>query len=302
MDFFSALLTLPQFAYLALLGFLGLFFGSFFNVVISRLPEMLYREWQANCEALQRETLPEEPQKEAQIAQTTYVAANVFTLSSPRSHCPRCKIPILNRHNVPVLGWLMLKGKCFSCQLPISFRYPSIELLTGLFFAFCGWHWGVSSMLLPALILVSFLLCLTFIDLDTQLLPDNLTQPLLWLGFITNLLFMPDTLGDKILGALFGYLSLWTVNYGFKIVTGKEGMGHGDFKLLAALGAWIGLSLLPVVILFSSLLGLLSSLILLKQTRGEPIPFGPYLSISGWLTFCYGESIWQTYLSYMGLA
>jgi leader peptidase (prepilin peptidase)/N-methyltransferase len=302
MDFFSALQTLPPFAFLGLLGFIGLFFGSFFNVVISRLPEMLHREWQANCEAFQQETQSQENPQTVEAEISSSVAANVFTLNSPRSHCPRCKTPILNRHNVPVLGWLMLKGKCFACQLPISFRYPSIELLTGLLFVFCGWQWGATPMLVAALILVSFLLCLTFIDLDTQLLPDNLTLPLLWLGLIASVILTPNSLADKVLGAVFGYLSLWSVNYGFRILTGKEGMGYGDFKLLAALGAWIGLGLLPVVILFSSLLGLLSSLILIRQTRGEPIPFGPYLAMSGWLTFCYGESIWQTYLSYVGLA
>ena len=297
MDFFSALQTLPQLAFLGLLGFIGLFFGSFFNVVISRLPEMLHREWHANCEALQQEMQPE-----AEATTLPSVAANVFTLNSPRSHCPRCKTPILNRHNVPVLGWLMLKGKCFACQLPISFRYPSIELLTGLLFIFCGWQWGATPMLIAALILVSFLLCLTFIDLDTQLLPDDLTLPLLWLGLIATLVLTPNTLADKVLGAVFGYLSLWSVNYGFKMLMGKEGMGYGDFKLLAALGAWIGLGLLPIVILFSSLLGLLSSIILIRQSRGVPIPFGPYLAMSGWLTFCYGETIWQTYLSYMVMA
>jgi leader peptidase (prepilin peptidase)/N-methyltransferase len=302
MEFFSALQTLPPFAFLGLLGFVGLFFGSFFNVVISRLPEMCDREAASFCEALRQEKeCQENPQTiEAEISSS--VAANVFTLNSPRSHCPRCKTPILNRHNVPVLGWLMLKGKCFACQLPISFRYPSIELLTGLLFVFCGWQWGATPMLVAALILVSFLLCLTFIDFDTQLLPDNLTLPLLWLGLIASVILTPNSLADKVLGAVFGYLSLWSVNYGFRMLTGKEGMGYGDFKLLAALGAWIGLGLLPVVILFSSLLGLLSSLILIRQTRGEPIPFGPYLAMSGWLTFCYGETIWQTYLSYAGLA
>jgi leader peptidase (prepilin peptidase)/N-methyltransferase len=263
---------------------------------------MCDREAASFCEALRQEKECQENPQTVEAEISSSVAANVFTLNSPRSHCPRCKTPILNRHNVPVLGWLMLKGKCFACQLPISFRYPSIELLTGLLFVFCGWQWGATPMLVAALILVSFLLCLTFIDLDTQLLPDNLTLPLLWLGLIASVILTPNSLADKVLGVVFGYLSLWSVNYGFRILTGKEGMGYGDFKLLAALGAWIGLGLLPVVILFSSLLGLLSSLILIRQTRGEPIPFGPYLAMSGWLTFCYGETIWQTYLSYAGLA
>lgn len=301
MDFFSALQALPLFIFLGLLGFVGLFFGSFFNVVISRLPEMLNREWQSNCEALRQETQPQENLQAVETVTLPSVETSLFTLNSPRSHCPRCKAPILNRHNVPVLGWLMLKGKCFACQLPISVRYPSIELLTGLLFIFCGWQFGLTPMLVGALILVSFLLCLTFIDLDTQLLPDNLTLPLLWLGLITSVILAPNTLADKVLGAAFGYLSLWSVNYGFKILTGKEGMGYGDFKLLAALGAWVGLGLLPILILFSSLLGLLSAFILLRKPRGEPIPFGPYLAMSGWLTFCYGDIIWQTYLSYAGL-
>jgi leader peptidase (prepilin peptidase)/N-methyltransferase len=302
MDFFSALQTLPPFAFLGLLGFVGLFFGSFFNVVISRLPEMCDREAASFCEALRQEKECQENPQTVEAEISPNVAANVFTLNSPRSHCPRCKTPILNRHNVPVLGWLMLKGKCFACQLPISFRYPSIELLTGLLFVFCGWQWGATPMLVAALILVSFLLCLTFIDLDTQLLPDNLTLPLLWLGLIASVILTPNTLADKVLGAVFGYLSLWSVNYGFRMLMGKEGMGYGDFKLLAALGAWIGLGLLPVVILFASLLGLLSSLIFIRQGRGVHIAFGPYLAMSGWLTFCYGETIWQTYLSYVGLA
>jgi leader peptidase (prepilin peptidase)/N-methyltransferase len=267
-----------------LAGLLGLFFGSFYNVVIARLPRMMELAWQQECRQLC-------------MASTCSLASDsleVLTLSHPRSHCPRCKQAICNRHNIPLLGWLVLKAKCFNCHLPISIRYPAIEFLTGLLFAITAYFLGPSLALLMAWFFLSVLLCLFFIDLDTFLLPDSLTIPLMWIGILYHVIDAPHSrLVDSVLGAVFGYLILFSVAWLFKRLTGKEGMGAGDFKLLAALGAWTGVTYLPLIILGASVLGLLMSLLsyLMGRFKNEPVPFGPYLSLSGALMYFFGPQM-----------
>ena len=247
----------------------GLMVGSFLNVVIHRLPKIMEREWHNNCLDLQGQKIPE-------LAQ--------YTLAKPRSACPNCGHKITALENIPVISYLFLKGRCSSCHANISIRYPLIEALTGMLIGLVSWKFGYTSTTLFAWVFCFALVSLTFIDFDTQLLPDDITLPLLWLGLLFNLNNGFTTLNAAVIGAIAGYMILWSIYWAFKLATGKEGMGYGDFKLLAAIGAWFGWQLLPAVILLSSVLGAIigiSLIIFTKQGRETPMPFGPFLAIGG---------------------
>ena len=260
---------------IALAGLLGLLVGSFLNVVIYRLPVMMERAWQAQArEALQLEALAE---------------AARFTLAVPRSRCGACGVAIKPWQNIPVLSWLLLRGKAACCGAPIAVRYPLVEALCGLMTALCAWRFGASTAMIAAVLITWVLIAAAFIDFDTQLLPDDLTLPLLWLALLFAVGgwgFAGVTLMSSVIGAMAGYLSLWLVYWGFKLATGKEGMGYGDFKLLAALGAWLGWQALPQIILLSSVVGAVVGITLMATKllkQGQPMPFGPYLAAAGWL-------------------
>jgi len=258
---------------------LGLLIGSFLNVVIHRLPIMLERSWQQQCAELRGETSNAHPP---------------YNLMVPASACPHCNHPISPWENIPVISFLLLRGKCRGCGASISPRYPIIEAITGILSAFAAWHFGFGPAAFGALLLIWALLALTAIDFDTQLLPDDITLPLLWLGLLFNLFGVFSNLADAVIGAMAGYLALWCVYWLFKLTTGKEGMGYGDFKLLAALGAWMGWQLLPLVILLSSLVGAIVGIILivpLKHGRNIPIPFGSYLAGGGLIALFWGETL-----------
>lgn len=275
------------FVFCALL--LGLLVGSFLNVVIHRLPKMMLRDWQEQArEALE---LPAEPK------------GPVFNLVLPNSRCPHCSHEIRAWENVPLVSYLALGGKCSSCKAPISKRYPLVELACGLLSAYVAWHFGFGWQAGAFLVLTWGLLAMSMIDVDHQLLPDVLVLPLLWLGLILNSQGLFASLEDALWGAVAGYMSLWSVYWLFKLVTGKEGMGHGDFKLLAMLGAWGGWQVLPLTILLSSLVGAILGVIMLRlrnQDTATPIPFGPYLAIAGWIALLWGDQITATYLQFAG--
>ena len=266
------------------IGLLGLLVGSFLNVVIHRLPKMMENEWRNQCAELHGDApVEDEP----------------FSLIRPRSRCPSCGHPISALENIPILSWLWLRGKCSDCQAPISLRYPIVEAVTGLCSAAAAAYFGYGWMLLGALLLIWSLIALTFIDADTQLLPDSITLPLLWMGLCFNLFGVFADLSSAVLGAMVGYLSLWSVYLAFRLVTGKEGMGYGDFKLLAALGAWLGWQMLPLIILLSSLVGAAVGIVLIilaRQGRHVPIPFGPYLAAAGLIALIWGKDLTQMYL------
>ena len=268
---------------------LGLLIGSFLNVLIYRLPKMLQRDWQAQAREIL--SLPIEAQGET------------FNLVLPCSRCPHCNHEIKPWENTPIISYLFLRGKCSACKAPISLRYPLIELSCGLLSAYVAWHFGFTWQTGAILILTWGLLAMSLIDADHQLLPDSLVLPLLWLGLIVNQFGLFTTPADALWGAIAGYLSLWSVYWLFKLVTGKEGMGYGDFKLLAMLGAWGGWQILPLTILLSSLVGAVLGLIMLKLRNAEtstPIPFGPYLAIAGWIALLWGDQITGTYLQIAG--
>ena len=265
-------------------GLLGLLVGSFLNVVIHRLPKMMAREWTEQCAALRDEEAP---------------AASPYNLVVPRSACPACGHAIGALENIPLLSYAWLRGKCAGCGIHISARYPLVELVTGALSAFAAWHFGFGWAAAGALLFIWALVALSFIDFDTQLLPDSITLPLLWLGLLFNLTGVYVPLADAVVGAALGYLILWSVYWLFKLVTGKEGMGYGDFKLLAAIGAWLGWKILPVVILLSSVIGALVGIgliVLARRGRSVPIPFGPYLAGAGLVALFWGERILQAYL------
>jgi len=269
---------------------LGLVVGSFFNVVIYRLPLMMEARWRRDCCELLE--LPGEKQ------------APLLTLASPNSHCPHCGTAIKPWHNVPVISYLLLRGKCAACATPISLRYPAVELATGLLTLLLAWHFSPPWALAGAILFTWALLVLTMIDVDHKLLPDDITLPLLWLGLLFNLGATFVSLADAVIGAMAGYLILWSVYWLFKLLTGKEGMGYGDFKLLAAIGAWLGWQALPLVILLSSLVGAICGIALIvMRGRGRevPIPFGPYLAIAGWIALLWGDAISSRYLAATGL-
>lgn len=267
-------------------GLLGLCVGSFLNVVIHRLPKIMEQEWAAQCAELRGEAniLPTEP----------------LGLAFPRSHCPHCGHQITAFENIPLLSYLfILKGRCSSCKQRISSRYPIIEATTGLFSAFTVWHFGPTAEALGAMTLLWSLIALAAIDFDTQLLPDSITLPLLWLGIFFNIWATFADLQSSVCGAMAGYLALWSVFWLFKLATGKEGMGYGDFKLLAALGAWLGWQMLPAVILLSSVVGAIVGICLIfaaRRGRNVPIPFGPYLAAAGAVALFWGHDLTQTYL------
>ncbi len=292
MTFFEALQVYPALGLLSTL-ILGLLVGSFLNVVIYRLPKMMERDWQEQCKefvsnnndiaAISTESEQQEP----------------FNLMVPRSRCPHCDHQIKAWENIPVISYLILGGKCSGCKAKISARYPIIEIATGLLSAAVVFYIGFNWNGLAALVFTWSLIVLTMIDFDTYLLPDDITLPLLWLGLIVNSFGGFTDLSSALWGAITGYLSLWSVYKLFKLLTGKEGMGYGDFKLLAALGAWMGWQMLPQIILLSSLVGAaigISLIVIRGRDKNIPIPFGPYLAIAGWIAFVWGDTINQTYL------
>ena len=263
---------------------LGLLVGSFLNVVIHRLPKMLERGWAQQCAELRGEDAAPAP---------------AYNLVVPRSACPSCGHRIGALENVPVLSWLALRGRCRGCGTRISARYPAIELLAGILAALAIWRFGPTWQGLAACVLLWTLVALTFIDADTQLLPDDITLPLLWAGLAANLagLFVP--LAEAVIGAIAGYLSLWTVYWAFRLIRGKEGMGYGDFKLLAALGAWLGWKVLPGIVLLSSAVGALVGIgliVLRRHDRAAPLPYGPYLAVAGAIALFAGPALVRLYL------
>ncbi|WP_139826497.1 prepilin peptidase [Derxia lacustris] len=274
-----AVLSASPLAFALLAGVVGLLVGSFLNVVIHRLPIMLERAWTAEAAEFRGEPVPET---------TTY---NLFV---PRSTCPSCARPVRAHENIPLLGWLMLRARCAGCGARISARYPVVELLGGVLAAACAWKFGFGLAGLAAIGFSWALIALTFIDADTQLLPDEITLPLLWAGLLVNLDAAFVALPDAVIGAAAGYLVLWSIYWLFRLTTGREGMGYGDFKLLAALGAWLGWKMLPIIILLSSVVGAvvgIGLMVFARHGREQPIPFGPYLAGAGVLALFFGPAI-----------
>jgi leader peptidase (prepilin peptidase) / N-methyltransferase len=269
---------------LALALVFGLAVGSFLNVVIHRLPIMMERDWLAQCAELRGEEAPtQEP----------------LSLAMPRSRCPACGHAITALENIPILSYLALGGRCRGCRVRISPRYPLVEALTGIAFALAAWKFGPSAAAAGAMLVLAAMIALTFIDFDKQLLPDDITLPLLWAGLLFNAFGVFADLKSAVLGAAAGYLLLWSVYWLFKLATGKEGMGFGDFKLLAAIGAWTGWAMLPLTILLSSFVGAvvgIALMVLAKHGRDVPIPFGPYLAAAGVIALLWGKPLTQTYL------
>lgn len=277
---------------------LGLLIGSFLNVVIYRLPVMLEREWEHEAKAIL--TGGETPEEQAET----------FNLLTPRSRCQSCGTTVAAWHNIPVISWLVLGGRCANCKTAISVRYPIIELVTGALSGLIVWQFGSGLAAAALLIFVWSLIALTMIDVDHMFLPDKITLPLLWLGLLMSLVFTPvadspfPDLQSAVLGAVTGYLILWSVYWLFKLVTGKEGMGYGDFKLLAALGAWLGVGMIPLIILLSAVVGAAVGIIMviaLGRERHIPIPFGPYLAGAGLIALFQGDAIINAYLGFTGL-
>ena len=279
----------PAVAVIAALLF-GLAIGSFLNVVIHRLPKMMERQWRAECAELT--SAPGQTPDNA-----TEESYNLFV---PRSRCPGCAQPITAFQNIPVVSYMMLGGKCANCKTRISPRYPFVEVISGLLAGYAAWRFGATLAGLGALVFVFSMIALTFIDLDTFYLPDDITLPLLWIGLLVNLAGAFTDLPSAVIGAACGYLALWSVFWLFKLVTGKEGMGYGDFKLLAAIGAWLGWQMLPLVILLSASVGAvigIGLMIFARHGRETPIPFGPYLAIAGVIALFHGAAINRSYLN-----
>ena len=278
----------------AVCGLVGLLVGSFLNVVVHRLPKMLERGWDGQAADLLDERKLPDAAKQLRTAH-----GGRYNLVVPGSTCPHCGHKIKAYENIPVASYLFLRGRCSSCKASISMRYPIVEAISGVMAAYIGWRFGFTLVMAGALIFAWSLIALTAIDIDTQLLPDDITLPLLWLGLLVNLNTGFTPLSSAVVGAVAGYLSLWSVYWLFKLITGKEGMGYGDFKLLAALGAWLGWKMLPIVILLSSLVGAIVGITLIVFTRhgrSTPIPFGPYLAAAGLIALFWGETINRTYL------
>ncbi len=289
MDYIDNLLLhllLHPVQFICVLALLGLLVGSFLNVVILRIPKMLQKEWYTTASDYlkEQETAPDLPER--------------YNLVTPASHCTGCQKEIKPWENIPIISYLFLQGKCSNCKTPISIRYPLIELATGLLTALVAWHFGLSWLMAASLILLWSLIALTMIDFDTKLLPDQITLPLIWLGLLVNLNGLIVPLEEAVIGAIAGYLSLWSVYWLFKLLTGKEGMGYGDFKLLAALGAWLGWKTLPSIILISSFVGACVGIIVIlffKHDRHQGIPFGPYLAAAGVIALLYGDFVVQLF-------
>ncbi len=274
-------MPVSPFAAVAIALVVGLCVGSFLNVVIHRLPKMMERDWRAQCAEMRGEPVPREDPP-------------TYNLAVPRSTCPACGHRIGALENVPVASWLALRGRCSACGKPISSRYPLVEVLGGLLAAYAIWRFGATWTGLGACVMLWTLVALTFIDFDTQYLPDNLTLPLLWAGLIANLFGVFVPLADAVIGAIAGYLALWLVYWVFKLVRGKEGMGYGDFKLLAALGAWLGWQMLPLIVLLSSVVGAGIGLMLIAfkgRDHSVPLAFGPYLAIAGGVALFFGPAL-----------
>lgn len=283
MSLFYLLQTAPA-LFVSLCAVLGLMVGSFLNVVIHRLPRMMEREWQAQCAELRGETIAQAPR---------------FNLVAPRSACPSCGHRITALQNIPLLSYLALRGRCAACGQSISLRYPVVEAASGLLSGFIAWKYGFTLAAASAMGFAWVAIALTAIDLDTQLLPDGITLPLLWAGLLLNLGGVFTDIHSAVIGAAAGYLILWSVYWIFKLATGKEGMGHGDFKLLAAIGAWLGWKMLPLVILLSSAVGAavgIALMVFARHSRNTPIPFGPYLAAAGLIALFWGEPILKAYL------
>jgi len=288
MSFLELLEAVPA-ALIGVCVFLGLMVGSFLNVVIHRLPKMLELGWQQQCAELRGE----------EVATT-----EKYNLVVPRSACPHCNHAISAWENIPVISYLFLRGKCKGCGATISPRYPIIEAVSGALCGYAAIHFGFGMALVGALLLIWSLLALTAIDFDTQLLPDDITLPLLWAGLLFNLFGVFTSLPNALLGAVFGYLALWSVYWLFKLITSKEGMGYGDFKLLAALGAWFGWQMLPLIIMLSSVVGAvvgITLIVALNQGRNIPIPFGPYLAGGGLIALFWGQLLTQQYLQLLAV-
>ena len=283
-------LSMHSAGFVAAAALVGLIMGSFLNVVIFRLPIVLERDWRNQCAQLLG-------------CQGSLEPAPRFNLVVPRSHCPNCGHAITVLENVPVLSYLWLSGRCSSCRSPISFRYPTVEVLSGALSAVIAWHFGFGPEGIAAIILTWVLIALTFIDIDHQLLPDNITMPMLWLGLGLNLFGLYTSLEASLIGAIAGYGILWLVYHLFRLATGKEGMGFGDFKLMAMLGAWLGWQALPVIILLSSAVGAVVGLTLVlvhKRDKNLPIPFGPYIGLAGWIALLWGTDLTAWYLRLSG--
>jgi len=262
----------------------GLIVGSFLNVIIHRLPKMLERQWRSEC---------------AELAGTPSPPAERYDLVKPRSACPKCGHMIPAIENIPLASYLFLGGKCSQCRAPISLRYPVVEALSGALAGYIAWRYGLSTAMLGALLFTWAMIALAFIDLDTFYLPDSITLPLLWAGLLFNAGGTFTDLNSAVIGAAAGYIALWAVFWAFKLATGKEGMGYGDFKLLAAIGAWLGWKMLPLTILASSMVGAtvgIALIVFAKHARERPIPFGPYLAAAGVIAMFWGERINQQYL------
>jgi leader peptidase (prepilin peptidase)/N-methyltransferase len=286
MDTLVAYMSTHPGAFATLCAVLGLVVGSFLNVVIHRLPKMLERQWRAECAELQGDASAQEA---------------TYNLIVPRSACPACKHHIRPLENIPVVSYLLLRGKCASCSAPIGIRYPVVELLSALLTAYIGWRFGTTWTTLATMVFGWALIALAVIDLDTFFLPDSITLPLIWLGLLAQLAGLYPAVGIEaaVIGAVAGYLTLWSVFWLFKLVTGKEGMGYGDFKLLAAIGAWMGWKALPLVILLSSLVGAIVGIALIvvrRQGKDVPIPFGPYLVVAGLIALFWGDELTKRYL------
>ena len=289
----AELFTQAPAVFIAVAFAFALIIGSFLNVVIYRLPLMMQRDWHEQCDELSKEPAPDLPEGK-------------FNLVVPRSRCPSCGAAIKAWQNIPVLSYLLLGAQCSNCQKSISVRYPLVETMTAILAAICAWHFGFGWEALMAIGLSFALVAISLIDADHQIIPDSIVIPMMWAGLIASLfhpLAAADTLfiapQDAIVGAVAGYLSLWSVYQLFKLITGKEGMGYGDFKLLAALGAWLGWQALPTIILMSAVVGAIIGIALIVfrgRDRQIPIPFGPYLAAAGWITMLWGETIKNAYL------
>ncbi|MGE5524912.1 MAG: prepilin peptidase [Rhodospirillaceae bacterium] len=269
---------------IAICSVLGLMVGSFLNVVIHRVPKMMEQQWRAECAEWKGEPAP---------------AVEKFNLVTPRSRCPSCHRKIGALENIPLLSFAVLRGKCAGCGKAISWRYPAVEALTAALSGFVAWRFGPTAQGATALLFTWIIIALAFIDLDTFFLPDDLTFPLLWLGLLVNIGAIYTDLQSAVIGAAAGYLVLWAVFWAYKLTTGKEGMGYGDFKLLAAIGAWLGWKMLPLVILLSSVVGAIvgiALIVLARRGRNVPIPFGPYLATAGLIAMFYGDAITRHYL------